>query len=460
VGQPVAITFRRRYVDVQRGFSGYFWKAVPIPGEKPAEGAAEEIRFDDQVAIVTGAGAGLGRAYALGLAKRGAKVVVNDLGGARDGTGGGTSAADKVVEEIKAAGGEAVANYDSVATAEGGQSIVNSAIDAFGRVDIVINNAGILRDKTLAKMEPENWDAIMDVHLKGAYNVTRPAFIKMRENRYGRIIFTTSAAGLYGNFGQTNYSAAKMGLIGFMNTLKLEGDKHNIRVNTVAPVAATRLTEDILPPEMLEKLKPEFVAPLVLYLSSDRCGESGMILNAGMGYFSRAAITTGPGAAVGDGSRIPTLEEIHQNWDAINDLGEAVEFPNVTASMGPILDAFSPKKKEAPSDSDDALTVKAVFEGMPGTFQADAAAGVDVVFQWELSGPQGGSWSVVVKDKTCEVIEGSHSSPTTTLKMGDEDFLKMISGELNAMNAYTSGKLKIEGDLMKSQLIEKLFKLT
>jgi putative sterol carrier protein len=177
-----------------------------------------------------------------------------------------------------------------------------------------------------------------------------------------------------------------------------------------------------------------------------------------MGYFNRAAIVTGPGAAVGDGLRIPTLEEIHQNWDAINDLGEAVEFPNVTASMAPILDAFSPKKKEAPSDPGDAMTVKGVFEGMPGVFKADAAAGVDVVFQWEISGPQGGSWSVVVKDETCEVNEGSHSSPTTTLRMSDEDFLKMISGELNAMSAYTGGKLKIEGDLMKSQLIEKLFK--
>ncbi|MBW2203923.1 MAG: SDR family NAD(P)-dependent oxidoreductase, partial [Deltaproteobacteria bacterium] len=229
-------------------------RSLPRVQPKPAAGAAEEIRFDDRVAIVTGAGAGLGRAYALELAQRGAKVVVNDLGGARDGTGGGTSAADQVVEEIKSSGGEAVANYDSVATAEGGQAIVDSAVEAFGKVDIVINNAGILRDKTLAKMEPENWDAVMDVHLKGAYNVSRPAFIKMRENGYGRIILTTSAAGLYGNFGQTNYSAAKMGLIGFMNTVKLEGDKHNIRVNTVAPVAATRLTEDILPPEMLEKL--------------------------------------------------------------------------------------------------------------------------------------------------------------------------------------------------------------
>ncbi len=184
----------------------------------------DEIRFDDRVAIITGAGGGLGRTYALELARRGAKVVVNDLGGARDGSGkGSASAADKVVEEIKKAGGEAVANYDNVATPEGGEKIVKSAVDAFGTVDIVINNAGILRDKSFLKMEPENWDAVIAVHLRGAYNVTRPAFAVMKEKGYGRIVMTTSAAGLYGNFGQTNYSSAKMALVGFMNTLKLEG---------------------------------------------------------------------------------------------------------------------------------------------------------------------------------------------------------------------------------------------
>ena len=210
--------------------------------------------------MITGAGGGLGRIYALELAKRGAKVVVNDLGGARDGSGKGSSTpAQKVVEEIKAFGGTAVANYDNVASAEGGEKIIQSAIDAFGTVDILINNAGILRDKSFVKMEPENWKSVLDVHLNGAYNVSKPAFKVMREKGYGRIIMTTSAAGLYGNFGQTNYSSAKMGLVGLMNTLKLEGKKYNVLVNTVAPIAASRLTEDIMPPDLFEKMKPEFV---------------------------------------------------------------------------------------------------------------------------------------------------------------------------------------------------------
>jgi 3-hydroxy-3-methylglutaryl CoA synthase/NAD(P)-dependent dehydrogenase (short-subunit alcohol dehydrogenase family)/putative sterol carrier protein len=466
VGQPVVMSFRRRYHDDQRGFTGYFWKAVPVPVE-PATVieavAGEPLRFDGRVAIVTGAGAGLGRAYALELVRRGAKVVVNDLGGARDGTGGGSaSAADKVVEEIRSLGGEAVANYDSVASAEGGQSIVDMAMRAFGRVDILINNAGILRDKTLVNMEPENWDGVMDVHLKGAYNVTRPAFIRMREQGYGRIVVTTSAAGLYGNFGQTNYSSAKMGLVGFMNALKLEGGKHNIKVNTVAPIAATRLSEDVLPPELIPKLKPEFVVPLVMVLVSESSKGSGMIYNAGMGVFNRAAFLTGVGAAVGDGTRVPTVEEIHQNWAAINRLEGGRELPNVVASFEPMVEAFKPKKVEAEVKAEGGggkLTVRAIFDRMVEAFQSDRAAGVDVVFQYVISGASGGSWYVAVKDGACEVTEGAHAKPTTTIKMGDEDFVKMISGELKAMAAFTSGRLKVEGDIMKSQLIEKLFKI-
>ena len=460
VGAPVEMHFRKKYTDKERGFHGYFWKAVPLPLPKAAAAAQDTIRFDDQVAVVTGAGAGLGKAYALELAKRGAKVVVNDLGGSRDGTGGSTSAADKVVEEIKAAGGEAVANYDSVATAEGGQGIIDTAIKAFGRVDIVINNAGILRDKTLVKMDPEHWDAIMDVHLKGAYNVTRPAFVKMREQGYGRIILTTSAAGLYGNFGQTNYSAAKMGLLGFMNTLKAEGDKYNIKVNTVAPVAATRLTEDILPPEMLAKLKPEFVAPLVLFLSSDRCKDTGLIFNAGMGYFNRAAILTGEGSVVGEADAVPTLEQVHQKFEAINTLKGADEYPNATAAFTPMLEAFKPKKdKPAGGGGGGGVTVKSVFDGLAGTFQADAAAGVDLVFQFNIAGPNGGNWFAAIKDQKCEVQAGKHDSPTTSLDMSDADFVKMVTGEASAMSLFTGGKLKIGGDVMKSQLFEKLFKL-
>ena len=294
---------------------------------------------------MTGAGAGLGRVYAIELAKRGASVVVNDLGGARDGSGGSAAPADKVVEEIKALGGEAVASYDSVATPEGGEAIVKKALDAFGRVDILINNAGILRDKSLAKMEPSEWHAVRSVHLDGAYNVSRPAFVKMRETGFGRIIVTTSAAGLYGNFGQTNYSAAKMGLIGLMNTLKLEGEKYNIRVNAVAPMAATRLTEDVVPSDMFEKIKPEFVAPLVLYLCSDKCAETGMIFNAGMGAFNRVAVRTGPGAVVGDGQTPPTVEQIHQQWDAINNLSSSAEYYNATACGG--LNARSLQPEES-----------------------------------------------------------------------------------------------------------------
>ncbi|MBW2605658.1 MAG: SDR family NAD(P)-dependent oxidoreductase [Deltaproteobacteria bacterium] len=300
----------------------------------------DEIRFDDRVAVVTGAGGGLGRIYALELARRGAKVVVNDLGCDRNGSGkGSASLADNVVQEIRELGGEAVSNYDNVATPEGGKNIVTSAVNVFGKVDILINNAGFLRDKSFLKMEPENWKPVLDVHLNGAYNVTRAAFKIMKENGYGRIIMTTSAAGLYGNFGQTNYAAAKMGLVGLMNTLKIEGAKYNIKVNTIAPLAASRLTEDVTPPEIFEKMKPEFVAPLVLYLSSEACDKTGAIFNAGMGYFSRAAVLTGLGIKLGDPANLPTPEQIEENWQKINSLEGAKEMGDANAAILMLADS-------------------------------------------------------------------------------------------------------------------------
>jgi NAD(P)-dependent dehydrogenase (short-subunit alcohol dehydrogenase family)/acyl dehydratase len=302
----------------------------------------EKIHFNGRVAIVTGAGAGLGRIYALELAKRGAKVVVNDLGATRDGSGKRSKApADKVVDEIKAFGGEAVANYDNVATVKGGENIIKTAMDAFGTVDVLINNAGILRDKTFLKMEPENWQAVLDVHLNGAYNVSRPAFGVMKAKGYGRILMTTSAAGLYGNFGQTNYSAAKMGLVGLMNTLKLEGEKYNIKVNTIAPLAASRLTQDILPPEFIDKLKPELVAPMALYLVSEQCPVSGKIYNVGMGCFNRAAIVTGPGAVVGDGDEMLAPEQLLGQWEKVFELKDGKEYWNASEQVGDVLQAFT-----------------------------------------------------------------------------------------------------------------------
>jgi NAD(P)-dependent dehydrogenase (short-subunit alcohol dehydrogenase family) len=299
-----------------------------------------EVRFDGRVAIVTGAGGGLGRSHALLLASRGAKVVVNDLGGTVDGTGAGSSEmANKVVAEIKAAGGEAVADAHGVDTAEGGAAIVKTALDAFGKVDILINNAGILRDKTFMKMEQEDWDKVVAVHLKGAYNVTKAAFPVMRENNYGRIIMTTSNTGLYGNFGQANYGAAKLGLVGFMNTLKLEGARYNILVNTIAPIAGTRMTATVMPPDMVEKLKPEYVSPVVVYACSEECTDSGIIFTAGAGYFSRAAMVEGPGVILPAAKGI-TLEDIRGRFADIKKLEGAQPFSQSNEEIARIISAL------------------------------------------------------------------------------------------------------------------------
>jgi putative sterol carrier protein len=305
------------------------------------------------------------------------------------------------------------------------------------------------------------WRAVLDVHLQGAFNVTHPAFKVMRQQGYGRIIMTTSAAGLFGNFGQANYSTAKMALVGFMNTLKLEGAKYNIKVNTVAPLAATRLTEDVLPPDFATQLQPEFVAPLVLYLCSEQCTDSGLILNAGMGFYSRAAVVSAPGVLLSEGEKFPEMGAIHQNWTRIDSLIGAREYHDANAALMDLL--TGPKqepeeKEEQKAAAEGPASVQAVFDHLPSAFQPEAAAGVDVVLQFSISGPGGGDWYTVIKDGACTVEAGAHDNPTTTLKMSDEDFLQYVGGQLPAMQAYSSGRLKIEGDLMKSQLVEKLFK--
>jgi NAD(P)-dependent dehydrogenase (short-subunit alcohol dehydrogenase family) len=297
-----------------------------------------EIRYDGRVAVITGAGGGLGKTYALELAGRGAKIVVNDLGGSADGTGGGSSMADQTVKEIVEAGGEAVANYDSVATPEGGQGIVQTALDNFGKVDVVINNAGILRDKTFVKLEPKHLEAVIDVHLKGAFYVTQPAFRSMKENGYGRILLTASGAGVFGNFGQTNYGAAKMGLVGLMNVLAVEGAKYNIKCNTIAPIAKTRLTENLLGP-MAEHLNPECVTPLVTYLCSEACDLTHELFDVGGGRYARIFVGMCKGWTTPT-PEVPSAEDIQSNLDTIRNQDGYTVPDSIAGEMQAVMESL------------------------------------------------------------------------------------------------------------------------
>jgi len=301
---------------------------------------AEQIRLNGKVAIVTGAGAGLGRSHALLLAARGAKVVVNDLGGAMDGTGASQTPAQKVVDEIKAAGGEAIADYNDVVN---GDKIVKTALDTYGTVDIVINNAGILRDVSFLKQTDQDWDLVLKVHLLGSKNVSKAAFPIMREKKWGRIVMTTSAAGLFGNFGQTNYSAAKLGIVGLANTLKLEGAKYNVLVNTIAPLAGSRLTETVLPKNLVEALKPEYVSPLVCLLCSDQCPGSGGIYAVGGGYFAKVAMVHGKGTYLATDPAIAP-EDVLGAWKEIANMEGAKEFNNAAEAGMPAFAKIMAKK--------------------------------------------------------------------------------------------------------------------
>ncbi len=307
---------------------------------------ASELRFDGKVAIVTGAGNGLGRTHALLLASRGAKVVVNDLGGGIDGGGKSSKTADVVVDEIKAAGGEAAANYDSVVD---GDKIVQTAMDSFGRIDIVINNAGILRDSSFAKMSEDDWDIIYQVHVKGSYKVAAAAWPHMRDQKYGRMIMTASAAGIYGNFGQANYSMAKLGLTGFANTLALEGKGRNIFTNTIAPLAGSRLTETVLPEELTSALKPEYVSPLVAWLCHEDCEENGSLFEVGGGYFGKLRWERSAGKMYRLGRDI-TPDALKKSWKEITDFTESTNPIDIASSMQPIMENIQAGESKGGND--------------------------------------------------------------------------------------------------------------
>ena len=298
-----------------------------------------EISFDGRVAVVTGAGGGLGRTYALDLAARGASVVVNDLGGSVDGKGGDDAAAQKVVDEIKSAGGEAVASYDSVSTPEGGESIVQTAVDSFGKVDIVINNAGILRDKSFLKLEWEDLKAVIDVHLMGAFYVSKPAFKVMKENGYGRFVFTASNA-TFGNFGQTNYAAAKMGLVGLSNTIAVEGARAGILSNVIMPVAKTRMTEELLG-EFANYLAPELVTPMVTYLCSEANTTTHGAFSAAGGRYAAVNWTLGQGWYAGQGTK-PTAEDIQSHLEEIQSAEGFIVPGSTTDEIVALANKFNP----------------------------------------------------------------------------------------------------------------------
>ena len=283
------------------------------------------IEFNDKVAIVTGAGGGIGKEHALELARRGAKVVVNDLGGSVDGSGA-SDAAEEVVELIKSEGGEAISNGASVTDLDAVKNMVQQTMDEWGRIDILVNNAGILRDKSFHKVSIEDFNLVMDVHFQGSLNCTHSIFPIMREQEYGRIIFTSSASGVYGNFGQTNYGSAKMAMIGLMNTLKLEGQNKNIFTNSITPVAYTRMTEGLIPEDFGQNLKSEYITPAVIYLASDQA-PNGVIIAAGAGVFSRINIQESMGVSLGTGEDM-TPENIHANWDKISDMTNARALQN------------------------------------------------------------------------------------------------------------------------------------
>lgn len=438
--------------------------------------ASSELRFDGKVAVVTGAGGGLGRAYALLLGSRGAKVVVNDLGGSVDGKGNSSNAADKVVEEIKTKyNGEAIGNYDSV---EFGDKIIKTAIETFGRIDILINNAGILRDRSFMKMSQQDWDLIYKVHMVGTYSTCKAAWPHMREQGYGRIVNVSSASGLYGNIGQSNYAAMKMGILGLSQTLSKEGNKYNIKVNTIAPIAGSRMTENLMPPDLLAALKPVYVAPIVAYLSHEDCEENGSIFELGAGWVAKLRWQRSKGCFFDlSGENKLTVESVAENFDEITEFNDDdVTYPtssqdafgeimsNIERSPPPLDDYDQEIDNSSDSNSNQiSYDIKSapLFESMIASLESEGpnlVKKIKAIFRFIVDDKayfvldlKNGNGGMTVGDKDTKV--------DVTITISDDDFVSIVTGKLNPQSAFMKGKLKIKGNMALAMKLDPIIKL-
>lgn len=434
---------------------------------------APRLHFNGRVAIVTGAGGGLGREYATLLASRGCSVVVNDLD---------RKNADIVVEQINRNGGIAIVDYNPV---EQGELVVKTALDKFGRIDILINNAGILRDKSMLKMTDAEWDIIQQVHLKGAFIITRAAWPHMRERGYGRIIMTASSAGLYGNFGQANYAAAKMGLIGLSNTLAVEGAKYNIHSNVIIPVAASRLTADIIPEQLLARLSPSYVAPVVGYLCHESCKENGGTFEASGGWVARYKLHRSKGKVFKDELSLETLE---RDWAEVSSMDGGAYFDSVTEHFGSIIDSLDkagPRKVQHANSADLNNNIEggkkseddAIFKSIPTSGykcdllfniidyrmkeEPDLIEQLKAVFQYNITqnGKHITTWTADTKHDMAVYNSEPRNNlkPDVTVTVDDDDFVKIMVGKLNPQRAFIMGKLNIKGNVLLLQKLNTLW---
>jgi len=399
------------------------------------------------------------------LASRGAKVVVNDLGGSVQGVGAGSSRpADTVVEEIRKAGGTAVANYDSV---EFGEKIVKTAIDSFGKIDIVINNAGILRDTSFIKMKDADWDLIYKVHVRGAYSVTKAAWPYMRDQEYGRIIFVTSAAGLYGNFGQANYSSAKLALVGLASTLSIEGKQKNIIVNTIAPVAGSRMTELVLPPNVVSALKPEFVAPLVAFLVHDSQTDTGGIYEVGAGFIAKVRFQRSRGASFPIDKDL-TPEQIRDGFKEVVDFSAGSTNPtSLNEATSVIVQRVLGQKSQAPKGGSapetNAGPVGQVFSELEKKIKTNPGLVKQVagIFVFVITGAEAGTWVLDLQNGEGSVTQGKPAKNppgSCQITVEGDNFVQLMTGKLDPMSAFAQGKVKLDGNISLSMKLQALTK--